>query len=150
MLSGFWTMRGRKAWSVPWRDTERFNYRSIGTPNEVNVYAFDRFVQDPKVSPEAVWNEWAIVRDGEKAAPEVIRALKLTYDITNLTLYPQQQYWVTNAPGPEWGLWLEMIKLYSVADWVSSPFYDRAKSNRISPDESMLISMAADKKSRGR
>ena len=68
-------------------DRDRDN-RALGTPNEVNLYAFKRLTHDPSPTVDQIWTEWAEARYGREAAPYVIAALKATYDSTNLAFFP--------------------------------------------------------------
>jgi hypothetical protein len=52
--------------------------------NELNLYAMQRFAEDPAVSPDTVWREYIEKRVGTGAYVEpLIEALKLTDDVLN-------------------------------------------------------------------
>ena len=41
---------------------ERGGDHAFGNPNEINIYAFSRFLQDPQVTPDEVYREWFELR----------------------------------------------------------------------------------------
>lgn len=64
------------------------NYYSLfGTPSEINWYALLRLAENPCTPVEDIWNDWAEENFGKAAAQSVIRALRRTNTIMNLTGY---------------------------------------------------------------
>ncbi|MBN2211329.1 MAG: hypothetical protein JW709_08030 [Sedimentisphaerales bacterium] len=125
-------------------DRERGN-RALGTPNEVNIHAFNRMVHDASLSVDAVWTEWADQRYGKAAAPYVIDALKATYDITNLTLYPLEQWIVRHSRLPDWYYTVSHISFVSPAKWIPSPRQELARDELWRPDWITLQKITSEK-----
>lgn len=73
---------------------ERMQNRVIGTPNEINLYAFSKLTADPGYTVEKIWQEWATKRFGEKAARHVIRAMKHSRPIVDKMLYVKGVYFL--------------------------------------------------------
>ncbi|MFC4015712.1 hypothetical protein ACFOY2_51470 [Nonomuraea purpurea] len=68
--------------------TDRYADSSIvGTPTEINLYALARASEDPKVSVETIYREFAERTYGKKAAREVASALSKSYEIVTSVLY---------------------------------------------------------------
>lgn len=56
--------------------------------NSINVYAWCELSWDFNADLDKIWMDWALPIYGEKAAPAMIRALKLSEDAVNLTFSP--------------------------------------------------------------
>jgi hypothetical protein len=124
---------------------ERLNNHALGTPNEVNIHAFSRLLHDPAPSAEALWTEWATTRYGPRAAPPVIRALRRTFDVTNLTYFPLEQ-WVTNhSLEPTWRYAYGHITERQNAKWIPSPRQLAARDELLHPDGDTLIKINHEK-----
>lgn len=121
------------------------NQRALGTPNEVNLHAFNRLAHDPSLSVDALWNEWAVERYGKEAAPHVVDALKATYDITNLTLYPLEQWIQNHSRLPNWRYATSHITFVSPAKWIPSPRQELARDELLRPDWITLKKINAEK-----
>lgn len=70
-------------------------YDALFTPNEINLYTLYRVAEDPEISPEEIWIEWATKRYGEVAAKGVVDVLKPTFGIVNRLFFPKG-VWFTN------------------------------------------------------
>jgi len=81
-------------------DTKSQHFLTIfDSPNDVNVYALSRFLQNPGYQiasgqpwhgnyaqmDSSIWIEWAKEKYGEKSAAQVVRALRRTEEIIRLT-----------------------------------------------------------------
>ncbi len=55
----------------------------IFEPQEVNLWALGMLSAGATNSPDEIWNRWAQYRYGEKAAPQVIAALKTSSDVVS-------------------------------------------------------------------
>ncbi len=119
--------------------------RALGTPNEVNLYAFNRLVQDASLSVDSIWTEWAAQRYGKDAAAYVIDALKATYDITNLTLYPLEQWIINHSRLPDWRYTVGHISFVSPAKWIPSPRQELARDELWRPDWITIQKIASEK-----
>lgn len=60
---------------------------ALGTPNDVNIFAFCRLLENPDADPEGLWQEWAAARFGERAAPYVVSALRRSFEIADTVLW---------------------------------------------------------------
>jgi len=125
-------------------DRNRGN-RALGTPGEVNLFAFNRLVHDPTLTVDAVWNQWAEKRYGKQAAPYVIDALKSTYDVTNLTLYPLEQWIQRHSFLPTWKYANSHITFGPPAKWIPSPRQELARDELLRPDWITLKKINAEK-----
>ena len=75
--------------------TNWMNGSLFGKPNEINFYALSKLADDPFTPIEKIWKDWAKERFGEKAADNVIAALKRTDDIGRKIFYIDGM-WVFN------------------------------------------------------
>ncbi|MBN2215800.1 MAG: hypothetical protein JW719_00350 [Pirellulales bacterium] len=125
-------------------DRDRGN-RALGTPNEVNLYAFDRLTMDPSATVDELWSEWAGKRYGEQAAPYVVDALKSTYDVTNLTLYPLEQWIENHSRLPNWKYACSHITFVTPAKWIPAPSQELARDELLRPDWITLRKINAEK-----
>lgn len=124
---------------------ERIEHHALDTPNEVNIHAFSRLLQEPGLSAEALWREWASRRYGEKVASHVIRALEPTFDITNLTYFPLE-YWIVNhSLVPDWRYAFGHITSRQNAKWIPSPRQLAARDELLRPTAATLIKIDAEK-----
>ena len=57
------------------------NTHAINTPNEINLYAFSKIIQNPDIDPKDIWQEWVSAKYGEEAAPYIISAYNRTFEI---------------------------------------------------------------------
>jgi hypothetical protein len=115
---------------------ERKNLHALGTPNEVNIHAFSRLVRDPSLTTEQLWQEWTEGRYGAGAAQYLIPALKNTYDVTNIILYPQEQWINRHSELADWKYAYRHItdyKGYSVKSWLNSQKYERMHRELLHP-----------------
>lgn len=120
------------------------NSRALGTPNEVNIYAFSRLMREPTLTADAIWTEWAVRRYGQKAAPYVSAALQATYDITNLTLYPLEQWIQDHSFMSNWDYTNEN-SYAGPASWILSPRQELARDELRRPDWITLHKIKAEK-----
>lgn len=124
---------------------ERFGNHVLGTPNEVNLHAFGRLLADRDVSADALWQEWTVERYGEKAAVHVIRALRRTFEVTNLTFFPLEQ-WITNHSRiPDWGYAYGHITSRQNAKWIPSPRQLQLRDELLRPTCDTLLKIAREK-----
>jgi len=75
---------------------ERGSAHIFGTPNEVNLYAFSRLVEDPDASTDLIWREWVEyfygLAPGSQGSDLVISALRRTFDIGR-KMYYSKGFW---------------------------------------------------------
>ncbi len=127
---------------------ERYNNYAIGCPNEVNVYAFSRLLHDPSLTTGQIWNEWAVKRYGEKAAPYVISAMRRTFDITNIIIYPIGQWINNHSSMSNWGYAYSHLMDYggtTVARWIPGPYHMKNYHEAIRPDRDIFIKVSHEK-----
>lgn len=68
--------------------TDRYGgTRVVGRPSEINLLALKRVAESPKVTADAVYDEFIKARYGPKALPHVKAAFKNGFDIVTSTLY---------------------------------------------------------------
>ena len=68
--------------------TDRYGLtRIIGRPSEINLLALKRVSENPKVTAEAVYDEFITARYGRAALPHVKAAFKNAFDIVTSSLY---------------------------------------------------------------
>jgi len=124
---------------------ERGDRHALGTPNEVNIHAFSRLLADGELTADTLWREWAVKRYGEKAAPHVIRALRRTFDITNLTFFPLE-YWIVNhSRVPAWGYAYGHITSRQNVKWTPSPKQARERDELLRPTPDTLLRISHEK-----
>jgi len=120
----------------------------FGTPNEVNVFAFSRLMQNPDESVDEIWREWVKERyglaAGSRASEAVISSLRRTFDIGR-KMYYVKGFWVfaKSSEVPEVGRFPQMLRGRSIA------LYDRAwqgvESELLNPTEQTLEEIAQEK-----
>jgi hypothetical protein len=68
--------------------TDRYgDTRLVGRPSEINLYALERGAEDPRVTPDQVYDEFITARYGARALPQVKAAFRNSFDIVTSTLY---------------------------------------------------------------
>lgn len=65
------------------------NFDALFTPNEINIYTLSKITQNPEITPEAIWSDWAKERYGVDSSREIIDLLQPSFDIVNKLLFPQ-------------------------------------------------------------
>jgi hypothetical protein len=124
---------------------ERGKNHALGTPNEVNLHAFGRLANDPALSADALWKEWATKRYGEQAAGQVTVLLRRTFDITNLTFFPLEQ-WITNhSLLPSFNYAYGHITERQNAKWIPGPRQLAARDELLRPTSDTLLKVAHEK-----
>jgi hypothetical protein len=69
--------------------TRQSNYTlSNDIVNSINLYAWRRLSWDIKADVEKIWMDWAVPIYGAKAAPHIVKALKLSEEAVNRTFSP--------------------------------------------------------------
>jgi hypothetical protein len=68
----------------------RVKYRTLGTPNEINIEMFCRLMQDPNTNPDAVWKAWTVKTYGAAAAPHVEKALRRMAKATKILYWGER------------------------------------------------------------
>jgi hypothetical protein len=64
--------------------TEQTNYDLLDDiANSINVYAWRELSWEVNKDTDTIWMEWAVPIFGEKAAPHIIKALKLSEEVVN-------------------------------------------------------------------
>jgi hypothetical protein len=72
--------------------------------NEINLYAFKRFSEDPIVTPDQVWQEYMVMRTGEGPHLEpLIEAMKLTDDALNRCYFMLGTWYNDHSRLPSFG-----------------------------------------------
>lgn len=60
----------------------RDHHHALGTPNEINLYAFSRLMDDADADTGDIWRDWVTAKYGQAAVDDVIKALRRTEEIT--------------------------------------------------------------------
>lgn len=60
---------------------------ALGTPNEINLFAFARLLEDPETPRETIWKDWTSTRYGPDASSYVTAALHRTFEIADLLFW---------------------------------------------------------------
>ena len=124
---------------------ERYEYRALDTPGEVNLHAFSRLLSDASPTSEELWREWAVARYGEAAAPHVIAALRRTYDTTNLTLFPLGQWVANHTRVPDWNYAVDHLRRRSTGLWIASPEDELVQQELLRPSWSAFDKVSSEK-----
>ncbi|MGA2270696.1 MAG: hypothetical protein ABSH44_19660 [Bryobacteraceae bacterium] len=120
-------------------------YDALHTPNEINIYAMMRFTADPKVTAADIWREWTGKRYGT-AAPEVVKALRPSFDIVNQSFFALQ-FWITNHSAvPRFSYADEHVRIRTMAKWYpGEPKYKELEDRLITPDPKLLEAILSEK-----
>ena len=121
-------------------------YDALYTPNEINVYALYRLVEDPDVTADQIWDEWTVKHYGEAAAPWVEKALKPSFEIVNLS-YFILEFWITDhSELPSYGYAKSHISSRTIAKWKpGEPRYQELERRLNHPDPALLERILAEK-----
>ncbi len=128
------------------------DFHALGTPNEVNLYAFGRLLEDPSLETQRLWHDWATARYGEAAAPHVIAALQLTDDITNRSLFIQRHWIADHSAPPVWNYMFDHISTQGPsgrgnAKWTQNPDDAATGEELLNPTLGTLIKVDLEKRS---
>lgn len=124
---------------------ERYAYRALGTPNEVNLHAFSRLLDDASPSPETLMREWLAARYGEAAAPHMPAVLRPTFQSTNMTLYTLGEWTSNHSELPSWDYAVGHVRDRAVALWVSSPGAELNRARLLHPDWETIAAVEEEK-----
>lgn len=105
---------------------EREQHLAIGTPNQINIYAFSKMVNGLDLQPEQIWNEWCQKQYGKEVVTELIPVLKRFYDITNITLFPLMQWLYMHTTISDYPYALKHLTRfdnYSIRRWIPAYHY---------------------------
>jgi hypothetical protein len=92
----------------------------FGTPNEVNIFAFSRLMQNPDEEVDAIWRDWVTERyglaPGSPGSARLIACLRRTFDIGR-KMYYVKGFWVFDKSSevPETGRVPRMLEGRSIA-----------------------------------
>ena len=114
---------------------------------EVNLYAFSRFLRDPATDPEQIWKDWAAKRYPAQAAPYVISALKRTESINHHTRY-FLGLWLTKSIGDEWvkySYYFGHVEQRPQSKWTKDPADKALEDASYNPDRALFDRFVAEK-----
>jgi hypothetical protein len=87
--------------SAIWGGTHQVHYHLFDDiVNSVNMYAWRAFSWDLDADPDSVWSAWAVPIYGERAAPHVVAALKLSEPVVDGLFTTLGLGWDTNSGFP--------------------------------------------------
>ncbi len=72
-------------------------FDALFTPNEINIYSLAKITENPEISTDEIWSDWAKERYGEEASEEIIALLKPTFEIVNKVLFPQGVWYTRHS-----------------------------------------------------
>ena len=128
--------------------TERFRNHAMGTPNEVNLYAFKLLHENPDVTADMVWEKWATSKYGRDAAGAIISALKLTAPAVKKMLYIQGMWAADQSQIPLPGDFRQFVQYYQLfARQSQVPQYRQFAKKLLRPDSVWLAMALAEKDS---
>lgn len=128
--------------------TERYDQHIIGTPNEVNLYAFKMVVEQPDVRPEEVWTAWGRQRYGDKAAQFIQAVLEPTAQAVRRMLYVGGMWFSEQSQIPASLNLPEFLQMYRLfAQTVPRPEIRAFAQKLAEPDESLIDWVVAEKDS---
>ncbi len=128
--------------------TERLDQHIVGTPNEVNLYAFKLAVENPKVSADEVWQAWGRQRYGQKVGQRIKAVLEPTARVVRQMLYVRGMWFSDQSQNPTGMNLREYIQMYRLfAQYVPRPEYQTFAQKLLSPDETLIEWIVAEKDS---
>ena len=128
--------RARLLWDHPFNDS-----------HEINLYAFSRFMQDPDLGVDTVFDDWAALHYPKEAVPYVVSALKRTEFIQHHGRW-FLGFWLTKSLGDEWGdypYYFEHIRLRSRYKWTHDPADKTLEEGLYSPDNVLFARLVDEK-----
>ncbi|MDQ7051900.1 MAG: dihydrodipicolinate synthase family protein [candidate division KSB1 bacterium] len=128
--------------------TERLDQHIVGTPNEVNLYAFKLAVENPEVSADEVWQAWGRQRYGQKAGQQIKAVLEPTAWAVRHMLYVRGMWFSDQSQIPTGMNLREYVQQYRLfAQYVPRPEYQAFAQKLLSPDETLIDWVIAEKES---
>src|SRR5262249_18323800 len=91
--------------------------------HEINLYAFSRFMKDPDLPSDTVFQDWAKIHYNAEAAPYIAAAMKRTEFIHHHGRY-FLNFWLTRGVGSTWDdypYYFGHILLRSNYKWTNDP-----------------------------
>lgn len=119
--------------------------RALGTPNEANIAIFSHLLNDPSSDANELLLDLCARRYGAEAAPKVAEALTLTFEITNLTLFPLQQWFCNHSVAPSWRYASQRLLVRHNANWIPSPEQERLIELLRRPTQETVLLLGAQK-----
>ncbi len=100
--------------SAFWGGTFQVHYNLFNDiVNGINIYAWREFSWDLNVNPQKVWMSWAVPIYGEKAAPYIVRALKLSEAVADNLFSTLGFGYDTNSNFPDTIYRREVLLMYT-------------------------------------
>jgi hypothetical protein len=123
---------------------DRNDNHALGTPNWVNVLAYDRLLQDPTVTVDQIWEEFCVAEYGKSAADVARKALVPTKDIIE-KMYLTKDFYFLNRHSrvPSVGYTDGHITSHSVAKW--DPDYKKVEDRLLHPNEAVYREIIREK-----
>ncbi|MFC1890621.1 fibronectin type III domain-containing protein [Thermodesulfobacteriota bacterium] len=121
--------------------TNRYSNHPFGTPNEVNVYAFTKLLEDPRADVDGIWAEWIESRygltPGSGASETLAELLARTFDIGRKMYYIKGFWALEKGSGlPDHGRYPELLGERSIGRW--DPDYKPLERELRCPTEQTL------------
>jgi Glycosyl hydrolase family 67 C-terminus len=121
-------------------------------PNEINLYAFSRLLEDPELSEQRIYDEWLDMRYGlavdSQAARRLQEILVRSFDMCKKTYYTLGFWlWKDQSSVPRTVQEIERgISHKSNAIWEPSPHARAMEQRLIRPDEATVGAILAEKR----
>jgi hypothetical protein len=115
--------------------------------HEINLYAFSRFMKDPDLAPDAVFQDWAKIHYNAEAAPYIASAMKRTEFIHHHGRY-FLNFWLTRGVGNTWDdypYYFGHILLRSNYKWTNNPEDKKLEEALYAPDKALFDKLVAEK-----
>jgi len=128
--------RARLLWDKPFEDI-----------HEINLYAFSRFMENPDLVIDDVYNDWAVQRYPAKAVPYIVSAFKRTQHINFHGRY-HLEFWLTKSLGAQWDnykYYFGHILLRSRYKWTNDPADKELETKIYYPDRKLYDRAVAEK-----
>ena len=128
--------RARMLWEKPFEDI-----------HEINLYAFARFMEDPGLDVDEVYNDWTAKRYPAKAVPHIVSAIKRTQFINFHGRY-HLEFWLTKSLGAQWDdyhYYFGHIMLRSRYKWTKDPVDKELETKLYYPDREFYKRAVAEK-----
>jgi hypothetical protein len=121
--------------------------RPFDDMHEVNLYAFSRFMEDPKLSVDDVLRAWVAERYPAAAVPHIVSALKRSEFINHHGRW-HLEYWFTKSIGDEWGdyrYYFSRVVTRSRHKWTLDAADKDLEQKLYHPDEATFERLVAEK-----
>src|SRR5262249_47179680 len=128
---------------------DTYRNTALGTPGEINLFAFGRLLADPELSEQAIYDEWLKKRFGLEPRSEPAKRLQAilarTFEVAKKTYYTQGFWtWKDQSVVPETAASIDRgIAGKSTAQW--DPEQKALERRLLRPDAKLVRAILAEK-----